>query len=108
MDGGNKSGNVSNEKYSSYRRSPYAVLNLSQSSLNKISNETIRDSYKRLSRLLHPDKRPPGKERDDAQELFIELQHACKYYTNAYLICKNAYDMHNSNAVFSYSIKMKF
>jgi len=84
MDGGNKSGNGSNERYSSYRRSPYAVLNLSQNSLNKISNESIRDSYKRLSRLLHPDKRPPGKERDDAQELFIELQHACKFmYTNA-------------------------
>ena len=90
MDGGSKSGNGSdnNTRYSvssSNRRTPYAVLNLSQrSSLNKISDESIRDSYKRLSRLLHPDKRPPGKEREDAQELFIELQHACKFmYTNA-------------------------
>ena len=79
MDGGSKSGNGSDERSSVFhRRNPYAVLNLSQSSLNKISDESIRDSYKRLSRLLHPDKRPPGKERDDAQELFIELQHACK------------------------------
>ena len=71
-----------------FRRSPYAVLNLPQRNPHDnnesihhrqpISDEKIRDSYKRLSRLLHPDKRPPGKERDDAQELFIELQHACK------------------------------
>ena len=83
MDRGGKSdnGGDNDTRYSassSHRRTPYAVLNLSQSSLNKISNESIRDSYKRLSRLLHPDKRPLGKERDDAQELFIELQHACK------------------------------
>ena len=87
MDRGSKNGNGSNTRYlssSSHRRTPYAILNLSQNSLNKISDESIRDSYKRLSRLLHPDKRPPGKERDDAQELFIELQHACKFmYTNA-------------------------
>ena len=70
-----------------FRRSPYAVLNLPQRNSHDnnesihqqpISDDKIRDSYKRLSRLLHPDKRPPGKERDDAQELFIELQHACK------------------------------
>ena len=71
-----------------FRRSPYAVLNLPQRNSHDDNNESIhqqpisdykiRDSYKRLSRLLHPDKRPPGKERDDAQELFIELQHACK------------------------------
>jgi len=89
MDRGSKSSNGSDNNTrssvsSSHRRSPYAILNLSQSSLNKISDISIRDSYKRLSRLLHPDKRPPGKERDDAQELFIELQHACKFmYTNA-------------------------
>ena len=89
MDGGRKSdnGGDSNTRYPSspsHRRSPYAVLNLSQTSSNEkqqrvVTEDKIRDSYKRLSRLLHPDKRPPGKERDDAQELFIELQHACKF-----------------------------
>ena len=127
MDGGSKSGNGNNTRYtpsSSNRRNPYAVLNLSQSSLNKISDESIRDSYKRLSRLLHPDKRPPGKERDDAQELFIELQHACKFMYLMYMIYAKlmhiytnliifqpypvyAYDMNNSNPhVFSYPIYM--
>ena len=59
---------------------PYAVLNLPQSldGEHPISYDRIRDSYKRLSRLLHPDKHPPGKERDDAQDLFIELHYACK------------------------------
>ena len=83
MDRGSKSdnGGDNNTRYpasSPHRRSPYAVLSQT-SSQQHISDESIRDSYKRLSRLLHPDKRPPGKERDDAQELFIELQHACKF-----------------------------
>ena len=71
MDRGSKNGNGSNTRYlssSSHRRTPYAILNLSQNSLNKISDESIRDSYKRLSRLLHPDKRPPGKEREEDSE----------------------------------------
>lgn len=65
----------------SFRRSPYAVLNLPHGfdAHHPINGDKIRESYKRLSRLLHPDKRPTGKERDDAQELFIEIQHACKW-----------------------------
>ena len=60
-------------------RCPYAVLNIPIGS----DDDDIKDAYKRLSRLLHPDKRRAGRERDAAQESFIEL-------TNAYevLICK--------------------
>ena len=82
-DDSNRSGNGNgngNGSIRPFRRSPYAVLNLPQSRDEEqpISDDKIRDSYKRLSRLLHPDKRPPGKEREDAQEIFIEMQHACK------------------------------
>ena len=60
-------------------RSPYVVLNLHQDDEHRpISDDKIKDSYKRLSLLLHPDKQVTEKERDDAQELFIELQLACK------------------------------
>lgn len=91
MNGGAHSNRSGRNSTRPFRRSPYAVLNLPQSlsvsggdenekqQQQPISVDKIRDSYKRLSRLLHPDKRPPGKERDDAQELFIELQHACKW-----------------------------
>lgn len=67
-----------------FRRSPYAVLNIPRSCDHgaqkaiAISSERIRESYKRLSRLLHPDKRLPGEEQEDAQEMFIEVQHACE------------------------------
>jgi DnaJ family protein C protein 11 len=63
-----------------YLRSPYAVLNLpqQQQSSAAVSDDRIRESYKRLSRLFHPDKHPPGKQRDTAQELFIELYYACE------------------------------
>lgn len=57
------------------RRSPYAVLNCRRG----CRDDEVRDSYKRLSRLLHPDKRPPGREREDAQELFTELRNACEF-----------------------------
>lgn len=62
------------------QRSPYAVLNLpqQQQSSAAVSDDRIRESYKRLSRLFHPDKHPPGKQRDTAQELFIELYYACE------------------------------
>jgi len=94
MNGGNGNGSVKAAIGRPIRRSPYAVLNLPQRSESgyshshdsteikeqrPISDDRIRDSYKRLSRLLHPDKRPPGKEREDAQEIFIELQHACEF-----------------------------
>ena len=96
------------------RRSPYAVLNLPESgrftnhrrwqqpqvgdkhenplkraggriSRRAISDEEVREAYKRLSRLFHPDKRPPGKEREEAQEIFIELLNACES-----LVCHSA------------------
>lgn len=63
------------------RRSPYAVLNLPRTrdgDERPIGDDDIRDAHKRLSRILHPDKRPPGKEREDTQELFVEMQHACE------------------------------
>lgn len=47
-------------------------------SRNEVSDNEIRDAYKTLSRRLHPDKRPPGRERDDAQEIFTELLNACE------------------------------
>lgn len=82
MTGGSQTDRSGNDNSSrkSFRRSPYAVLNLSHGfdAKQPINGDKIRESYKRLSRLLHPDKRPAGKERDDAQELFIEIQHACK------------------------------
>lgn len=65
-----------------HHRSPYAVLNLPQKQQSSVavSDDRIRESYKKLSRLFHPDKHPtPGQQRDDAQELFIELYYACKY-----------------------------
>ncbi|KAL7542584.1 hypothetical protein ACHAXR_012102 [Thalassiosira sp. AJA248-18] len=83
-----------------FSRSPYAVLNLPPSSGENnqpISDDKVRDSYKRLSRLLHPDKRPPGKEREDAQEIFIELQHA--YETLVDPALRQAYDHYGHYAV---------
>ena len=114
--GGGQSNHGGNTGDAINRRSPYAVLNLSptvdehggnnnnsahQHQHQPISDDKIRDSYKRLSRLLHPDKRPPGKEREDAQEIFIELQHACKfiytfcvvYYTSLLSTYPNAHQL---------------
>ncbi len=87
--------NTSSRPIRPFRRSPYAVLNLPENSRRQIhvrqdrranarvgqstvSEEEIRDAYKRLSRIFHPDKRPPGKEREDAQEMFLELTNACE------------------------------
>ena len=65
------------------QRCPYATLNLqgadSDTDKRQVGEHEIRDTYKRLSRLLHPDKRPPGRERDDAQEVFNELMNACEF-----------------------------
>ena len=82
---------------------PYAVLNLpshnddDKQQKQPISDDKIRDAYKRLSRVLHPDKRPPGKERDDAQELFSTLQHA--YETLQDPALRQAYDTYGHYAV---------
>lgn len=75
-----RSGSGSSSKFLHHNRNPYAVLNLPQRSdaTQPINSDKIRESYRRLSRLLHPDKRPEGKERDDAKALFIEIQRACK------------------------------
>lgn len=64
---------------------PYAVLNIPVGS----NDEDIKDAYKRLSRLLHPDKRS-GSERHAAQEIFIELRDAYVILSNATL--RQAYD----------------
>ncbi|KAL9188437.1 hypothetical protein ACHAXT_006815 [Thalassiosira profunda] len=81
------------------RRSPYAVLNLpcSGGDVPPINDEQIRNAYRRLSRLLHPDKRPPGQEREDAQSVFIELQHA--YETLVDPVLRQAYDHYGHNGV---------
>ncbi|EED91170.1 heat shock protein, partial [Thalassiosira pseudonana CCMP1335] len=85
-------------------RSPYAVLNLPDNSrqrsswstdtsvdgARRVGEDEIKDAYKQLSRLLHPDKRRPGKERDDAQEVFIELMNA--YEILADPVLRQAYD----------------
>jgi len=49
---------------------PYAVLNLSSDA----SIEDIQKSYKSLSRSFHPDKQPPGENRDVAQKYFIQFK----------------------------------
>ena len=75
------------------RRCPYATLNLPDHHRNhdhdrregpsrkeeQVNDDEIRDAYKRLSRHLHPDKFPPGRAREDAQEIFTELMNACEY-----------------------------
>jgi curved DNA-binding protein CbpA len=65
---------------------PYAVLNIPVGS----NDEDIKDAYKRLSRLLHPDKRPSGSERQAAQEIFIELRDAYELLSKPCL--RQAYD----------------
>lgn len=65
---------------------PYAVLNIPVGS----NDEDIKDAYKRLSRLLHPDKRSAGSERQAAQEIFIELRDAYELLSNTTL--RQAYD----------------
>ena len=67
-------------------RCPYAVLNVPKG----CDGDAIKDAYKRLSRLLHPDKRRPGAERDAAQESFLELTNAFEILGNNTL--RQAYD----------------
>ena len=77
-------------------RCPYATLNLPSTGESSdqdwsftrkaVSDDEIRDAYKRLSRLLHPDKRPPGRERDAAQEIFTELMDACEFIVSLVIL----------------------
>jgi hypothetical protein len=68
------------------KRCPYATLNVHRvecaaghvPSVHQVSDNEIREAYKRLSRIFHPDQRPPGKEREDAQEVFTELMNSCE------------------------------
>jgi len=87
---------------------PYATLNLPvinttvsghdrYVSRNGVSDNEIRDAYKTLSRRLHPDKRPPGRERDDAQEIFTELLNAYEILSDPVL--RQAYDNFGHRAV---------
>eukprot|EP00804_Cyclotella_cryptica_P021781 CCRYP_000775-RA/>CCRYP_000775-RA protein AED:0.24 eAED:0.24 QI:250/1/1/1/1/1/2/2392/748 len=93
------------------RRCPYATLNLPDRSHNcnndkgawpsswadRVSDDEIRDAYKRLSRHLHPDKFPPGREREDAQEIFTELMNAYEILSDPVL--RQAYDHFGHYAV---------
>ena len=94
-------------------RCPYAVLNLPIG----CDDDDIKDAYKRLSRLLHPDKRRAGRERDAAQESFIELTNAYDVLGNntlrqAYdhfghsgvsIVCRNP---HHSDSLFNHLSKL--
>lgn len=84
-------GNPSSTSPPPFRRSPYAVLNLSEivgghhsrfglrTCMKKdVTQEEIREAYKRLSLLFHPDKQAPGEARDQAQEMFHELTNSCE------------------------------
>ncbi|KAL7521754.1 hypothetical protein ACHAWX_006434 [Stephanocyclus meneghinianus] len=91
------------------RRCPYATLNLpdhrherdrregSSQKEERVSDEKIRDAYKRLSRHLHPDKFPPGRPREDAQEIFTELMNAYEILSDPVL--RQAYDHFGHHAV---------
>ncbi len=90
-DGRSGRGSPSSTSSPPFRRSPYAVLNLSEigddhrsgSGLQTymkrdVTQEEIREAYKRLSLLFHPDKQQVGEARGQAQEMFHELTNSCE------------------------------
>mmetsp|Transcript_16485 Transcript_16485/g.47411 ORF Transcript_16485/g.47411 Transcript_16485/m.47411 type:complete len:109 (-) Transcript_16485:2019-2345(-) len=55
-------------------RDLFAVLNLETGA----DDDAVQRAYKLLSRAFHPDKQPPGRRREEAQEVFVEIKNACK------------------------------
>jgi hypothetical protein len=72
---------------------PYAILNVSQNA----NLEEIQKSYKLLSRSFHPDKQPPGPQREAAQKYFIQLKGSYDILVDPVL--KLAYDDHGKDGV---------
>ena len=65
---------------------PYAILNVSQNA----NLEEIQKSYKLLSRSFHPDKQPPGPQREAAQKYFIQLKGSYDILVDPVLIKKES------------------
>ena len=72
---------------------PYAVLNISQNS----TKDEIQKSYKTLSKSFHPDKQPPGKNRDIAQQYFVKFKASYDLLIDPVL--RLSYDSHGVKAV---------
>ena len=71
---------------------PYAVLNLPG---RDVSDASVRDAYRKLSRLLHPDKNPG--DQADAESMFNALQGAYEVLVDPAL--RQAYDHFGHDAV---------
>jgi len=72
---------------------PYSILNV-----DKIATEArIQSSYKNLSKTFHPDRQPPGKARDAAQEVFVAFKNAHEILTDPVL--RQVYDDYGNEAV---------
>jgi len=72
---------------------PYAVLNVAP---NATADE-IQKSYKFLSRSFHPDKQPPGRNRDIAQNYFVQFKSSYDIIIDPVL--RLAYDNHGMEGV---------
>ncbi|KAL7463634.1 hypothetical protein ACHAXS_003999 [Conticribra weissflogii] len=109
-DGRSGRGSPSSTSSPPFRRSPYAVLNLSEigddhrsrSGLQTymkrdVTQEEIREAYKRLSLLFHPDKQQVGEARGQAQEMFHELTNSYEILADPTL--RQAYDYFGHRAV---------
>jgi len=72
---------------------PYAVLNIAPNA----TNDEIQKSYKLLSRSFHPDKQPPGNNRDLAQLYFIKFKASYDILIDPVL--RLAYDNHGMEGV---------
>ena len=72
---------------------PYGVLNIAPSA--KI--DEIQKSYKTLSRSFHPDKQPPGNNRDIAQQYFVQFKYSYDILIDPVL--RLSYDNHGMEGV---------
>ncbi len=72
---------------------PYAVLNLTTNA----NNDEIQKAYKTLSRSFHPDKQPPGNNRDIAQQYFVQFKASYDILIDPVL--RLAYDNHGMEGV---------